>query len=175
MTRTTRISSNGFPERMWRQLIPRVTRCLTLMPPLWLLQALVLPPRKSGCIECQRDITIITIGCCKIKYFLLLSQHVFHIRFPVSDRWLHPISIPELYEMYELHHQGKPVSSASVFRSELKRWRSVLKIRQVGQHARCMTCTLTPYQAIIILFSLKFGSFPREVSHLRLSLALHSC
>ena len=78
-------------------------------------------------------------------YFLLLSQHVFHIRFPVSDRWLHPISIPELYEMYELHHQGKPVSSASVFRSELKRWRSVLKIRQVGQHARCMTCTLTPY------------------------------
>ena len=67
--------------------------------------------------------------------------------------------------MYELHHQGKPISSASVFRSELKRWRSVLKIRQVGQHARCMTCTSTSSQAIIILFSLKCGGFtPKSVT-----------
>ena len=61
--------------------------------------------------------------------------------------------------MYELHHQGKPISSASVFRSELKRWRSVLKIRQVGQHARCMTCTSTSYHHF---FSLEFGGFTRK-------------
>ena len=41
-----------------------------------------------------------------------------------------------------MHHQGQPVSSATVFRSEFKKWKQVLKIRHLGQHSRCMTCPL---------------------------------
>ena len=44
--------------------------------------------------------------------------------------------------MYQMHHQGQPVSSATVFRSEFKKWKQVLKIRHLGQHSRCMTCPL---------------------------------
>ena len=81
---------------------------------------------KPPCVECFKRISI--------------SKNTPNFKW---IRWLHPISIPELYEMYETHHQGQAVSSVSVFRAELKKWRSVLKIRQVGQ-PRCMTCTLHP-------------------------------
>ena len=71
---------------------------------------------------------------------------------PLLYRWLHPISIPELYDLYQTHHQGNDgVASVSVFRSEFKKWKPVLQIRQLGQHARCMTCALNANQGHLTL------------------------
>ena len=65
-----------------------------------------------------------------------------NIEFPKEKKWLAPMTWTDLYAIYELKIQdGDDKASWPTFRHQwVFKWKKVLGIRRVGQHARCSEC-----------------------------------